>query len=491
MTQEPDYYRLLGVSQDATFEEIRNAYFDAARRLHPDVNVEPSAKEQFLVVQKAYDVISNPARRLVYDKKQASQYQPEGITVNLQYSAPSLLVLDEPQLIYCLVEILSTSEASSENMPPLNICLVIDRSNSMKGDRIETVKANIIELLNRLSKHDILSIVAFSDRAEVVLPPSQVVDVSRVEQLINLVNTGGGTEIYQGLKTGVAQLELLGNASEIRHLILLTDGHTYGDENDCVELSRQAVQQGITISALGIGHEWNDQFLDQIASISGGNTFYISSPRDLKKYLDQKVKAIEYVHARGVAYEFSIGPDVQLHYAFRLSPDLGPLSLSSPMVLGNLQYSRSITALLEFQVAPHLLQKGLATLAHGKIRANIAADNRVIRHAVDLERPVSTQYNLGHPPAAIVEAMSKLTLYRMQEHAKEQLDAGDILGATRRLQYLASNLLAGGDRELAHVVLVEAEHIKQSHRFSEDGDKRIKYGTRALLLPDGLEQENL
>ena len=58
----------------------------------------------------------------------------------------------------------------------------------------------------------------------------------------------------------------------------------------------------------------------------------------------------------------------------------------------------------------------------------------------------------------------------------------------QHLQYLATHLLAEGDRELAHTVLVEAEHIQQSHRFSQEGDKRIKYGTRALLLLPGPEQ---
>ncbi|HMN62059.1 MAG TPA: hypothetical protein PJ988_16940, partial [Anaerolinea sp.] len=59
--------------------------------------------------------------------------------------------------------------------------------------------------------------------------------------------------------------------------------------------------------------------------------------------------------------------------------------------------------------------------------------------------------------------------------------------ATKHLHYLATHLLSQGDRELAHTVLMEAEHIQQSRRFSKEGDKKIKYGTRALLLPSGSE----
>jgi Ca-activated chloride channel family protein len=67
--------------------------------------------------------------------------------------------------------------------------------------------------------------------------------------------------------------------------------------------------------------------------------------------------------------------------------------------------------------------------------------------------------------------------------------AGEIGKATRHLQYLATHLLAHGERDLAHTVLVEAEHIHQTNQFSKEGDKRIKYGTRALLLPPGLESD--
>ena len=88
-----------------------------------------------------------------------------------------------------------------------------------------------------------------------------------------------------------------------------------------------------------------------------------------------------------------------------------------------------------------------------------------------------------------MDALSHLSLYRLQERARKEVETGQISQASRHLQYLATHLLSIGDRELAHTVLVEADHLQQSRHFSKDGDKRIKYGTRALLLPSGLEQE--
>lgn len=105
--------------------------------------------------------------------------------------------------------------------------------------------------------------------------------------------------------------------------------------------------------------------------------------------------------------------------------------------------------------------------------------------------PVTEKEDINVPHPAILQAMSRLTLYRMQEKAREEVAAGEFENASRRLQRLATHLLAQGERDLAHTVLVEAENIKQSEKFSKEGDKRIKYGTRALLLPSGMENQNL
>jgi Ca-activated chloride channel family protein len=111
------------------------------------------------------------------------------------------------------------------------------------------------------------------------------------------------------------------------------------------------------------------------------------------------------------------------------------------------------------------------------------------RIVVDLKRPVADNVERESPPPQLVEALAKLTLYRMQERVRREVGDGQIDKATKHLHFLATHLLSQGDRELAHTVLVEAEHIQQSRRFSKEGDKRIKYGTRALLLPPGPEQK--
>ncbi len=481
------YYRLLKIPTDASPDEIRDAYFELARHMHPDVNPDPSANEQFLLIQRAYEVLSNSDRRGAYDATLPATLLKPQISINVKYSRERIARLQEPQLVYALLEVICTAEFQESERPAAGIFVVIDRSNSMKGSRFETVKENVVQLLKKLCPQDLLSIVVFSDRAEVVIPPTGVGELTKLEQRIRLLAPGGGTEIFQGLQTGVDQLRLIQKEDTSRHLILLTDGHTYGDEDKCLQLARQAAKEGIFISALGIGHEWNDGFLDQLSSISGGNTLFVSTTDHLARLLEEKLNAIDNIYARGIRFEFDPGPDLELRYAFRLYPESGPLSVSSPMMLGNLPYGRTMVVVLEFLVkeSPEGLQQ--LKLAEGKLKFDISRDGVPVRLPLAFELEISDQPSQDQPSPALLDALARLTLYRLHERARQEVEKGNILQATKHMQYLATNLLSYGDRELAHVVLIEAEHIKQSRQFSKEGDKQIKYGTRALLLPPSLE----
>jgi Ca-activated chloride channel family protein len=81
--------------------------------------------------------------------------------------------------------------------------------------------------------------------------------------------------------------------------------------------------------------------------------------------------------------------------------------------------------------------------------------------------------------------MTALTLYFMQERAREELARGDFNSATRHMENLATQLSRKGESNLAQTVLDEVGYIHRNRSFSEDGEKRIKYGTRSLLLPSG------
>ena len=480
---QKDYYALLGVLRDASYEEIKRAYYDAAQRLHPDKNKLAGETEIFLEVQQAYEVLSNPKRRAKYDStlpKDESVSTP--VQHSVQYSRPNLVRLDEPQLVYVLLEIGPRLTDERLPAPPLNICLLLDRSTSMQGEKLDVVKAAADQVIRTLRPEDILSVVTFSDRAEVLIPAAYQNDRIKLQSGIQNMQTGGATEIYQGLEAGLREVRRSLDPKRVSHIILLTDGHTYGDEQACLQLAEEAAHSNIGISALGIGKDWNDIFLDALASRTGSNSAYISKPQDIQRLLLEKFKALANTFAEEVLLEFKPMEGVELSYAFRLQPEGGPVVIQETAPLGPILQDTPLNVLFEFLIQPSASKADVVTLLDGALK--ILASARPIPIPpirLRLDRETAEAAGNEPPPPAILNALSRLTLYRLQERARLEAQAEDYESATRHLKSLASLLLTRGKKELAKTALLEAENMQRMH-ISPEGGKEIKYGTRALIL---------
>lgn len=485
----PDYYTILGLPRDATPEEVRRAYHQSAMRLHPDVNVEAGDTELFLDIQKAFDVLADPDLKAKYDRQlpPADNDKPL-VEVNMLYSRSALPILAESQLVYVLLDFTPPHLETASESAPLNVCLVLDRSTSMKGERMDMVKTTAIEIIRQLRRQDIISIVTFSDRAEVLIPASRRLERSAIETQIQMIQTGGATEIFRGLEAGYQEIRGGFNKRYVNHIVLLTDGRTYGDEAQCKRIANQASARGIGISCLGIGEEWNDNFLDSLASRTGGSCAYIAKSSDIRRILKEKFLSLSRIYAENVRYDFHTGKDVLLRYAFRIGPDNAPLETEPPINLGSIPVDGSLVVVFEFQLPPLPGDISQVALANGQIALDIpllTSPTSVTR--LRLNRPVKTDPPPEPPPTRLLNALSKLTLYRIQDRANLAIATGDFEVATQHLNNLATHLFSQGENDLARLVLEEAENVEQGQSLSEEGKKRIKYGTRSLLLPANAE----
>jgi Ca-activated chloride channel family protein len=486
-----DYYTMLGLPRSVTQEEIRRAYLKAAKRLHPDKNIGPGDTEMFLDVQQAYQVLSNPARRTAYDATLPPEIEiPPVVNQRILVSRKALSQLKETQLVYLLIDLAASEEyLSTANSVPLNVCLVLDCSTSMKGEKLDTVKATAIELIRKLKPQDIFSVVSFNDRAEVVIPATRQANPLKMENRIRLLQTSGGTEILQGLQTSFEEVNRYQNPKYINHIILLTDGHTYGDEQGCYELAKEAAKNGIGISGMGIGSDWNDIFLDKLANFTGGHSMLVSQPHDIERLLTEKFVNLSNTFAENVTLEYEMDGGVEINYAFRLQPETNPLNCENPLRFGPILQLWPLSVLIEFVIHPQDVSNEFITLLQGKLEISASSlDMPVILIPINIVLPLKETGTLETPPPAIIQALSKLTLYRIQEKARSEVAAGNYSKATEHLQRLATHLLAQGERSLAKTIILEIENIETDKTYSQHGQKQIKYGTRALLLPEENKQ---
>ena len=486
-----DLYTILGVPPDASPEDIKYAYRAAAHRFHPDANPNPGAALQFRDIAAAYEVLNSPSRRIDYDMQRRSDEVPKTyFSMRVTPSKRTVATLPEPQVIYLLVEIFPELGDAKSHEAPLNLTLVIVRSSSMRGSRLDQVKAAAHQIIDSLTENDIIALVSFSDRAEVVVPATPVRSSERttLKAMVSTMQASGGTEILQGLIHGLSELHRNLSRKSVNHLVLLTDGRTYGDEEDCVLLAETAALDGVAISAMGIGEEWNDTFLDDLASRTGGASAYINSPGAVSRFLKERVRSLGRSYAERMRISIAPDPDVTLESAFKLTPHPMPLPIEmQPIPLGSLEANRHSSVLLQLQLAP-LEKTGFRSLARLDVTGDIIPAQREGYKAVsDIAIEVSDNAVSESPPVVILDALGKLTLYRMQQKAEEAIRRGDMNEATRSLENLATRLLAAGQDDLAHQAMAEARRVAHTHTLSEEGHKALKYGTRALLLSPSRE----
>jgi len=318
-----DYYAVLGVSPFATQEEIKGAYRRLARRYHPDSREAETATGLFHAVHEAYAVLSDSVDRSAYDRQRDEQEIEETLpfTWDLSQSPTILSAASEEQTLHVLLKLRPEVGASRERLP-LDLAMVIDRSTSMKGPRLAGVKEAAHQIVDQLGDDDFLTIVSFNDRPDVLVSDQVGSSRARAKTAITSLRAEGGTELLTGLEAGLQQLWGYRGRNAVSHLILLTDGRTYGDDEACVAAAASAGDRDIGITAMGIGEDWNDDLLDEMAARSGGTSDYISSSGQVYPLLQAVIRRLSSVFATELMLGIRVAEGVSIEGVFQTKPSV-------------------------------------------------------------------------------------------------------------------------------------------------------------------------
>jgi Ca-activated chloride channel homolog len=471
------YYSILGLTPGASTEAIQSAFTHLVGQYPP--GVDPTQNSDYQQLLQAYEVLADPHRRATYDSLMADMAPPP-LVMTAQASRSVLPVSNAPQALYLLIEV-NPPHQTIRSHRPLNLCLVLDRSTSMQGKRLEFLKTAVNLIVEKLAPEDVISIVTFSDRAEVVHAASHVGHKNTISTETRRIHASGGTEIYQGLLAGIDQVRRTPLAKYNNHLILLTDGHTYGDAEECLQLAARAATQQIGLSAFGLGDEWNDQFLDRLVAPSGGQSAFIEEPGQIVEHLQKRINGLGIVHARNLRLKKNFPSDITLQYSFKLLPFSQPLDISQHEIrLGNIEGKGVLSFLLELTLQPQQRETRLTIPL--EIVADIPARNaqdQVFKNQFQLL--ISARSATADPPKDLVKAVRMLNMYRMNEKVWEEIEAGNVDLAATRMRHLTTRLLEAGETKLAQQAHAETERLSKVGTLSPEGRKRLKYGTRALL----------
>jgi Ca-activated chloride channel family protein len=168
---------------------------------------------------------------------------------------------------------------------PLNISIVIDRSGSMAGDKINNAKKAAKYIVDQLSPEDYLSIVIYDGSVDVLQYATPVLNKYSIKSKIDGITDRGSTNLMGGALEGYAQVKRYYNASFINRVLLLSDGlanQGITDPNQIQQLVRQKNKlEGISISTFGVGRDYNEDLMTSMAETGTGNYYFIDNAKEI------------------------------------------------------------------------------------------------------------------------------------------------------------------------------------------------------------------
>lgn len=218
------------------------------------------------------------------------------LTVSANLDTP--VVLENADHAHVLVR-LRAAEADQNKKPKnLNLALVVDRSGSMSGRKIEDARAAAIQMLDRMRDGDRVSLVSYSDGVRTDVASTELNERTRtkVRNAIHRLSDGGSTNLGGGLVEGIKQVAAHVDTSDVNRVLLISDGLANRGVQEPAELnriSREALQKGIITTTIGLGADYNEDLMTGVADHGGGNYYFDKAKTDAKerKFLSKGGKA--------------------------------------------------------------------------------------------------------------------------------------------------------------------------------------------------------
>jgi Ca-activated chloride channel homolog len=387
------------------------------------------------------------------------------------------------------IAIAAVAAAAGDAQLPLNLCLVIDCSGSMKGEPLETVKQAAQQLIGQLSPYDRISVVSFDHQAQVVVA-NQLVgdDLREIVAKINALKARGGTAIDEGIKLGIKEMVVAGTAA-ISQAFVLTDGENeHGDNDRCIKLAEFATENKITLNTLGFGEHWNQNILEKIADVGAGILAYIEKPEKAVAEFGRIFSRIQAVGLTNAYLQIDLAPLVRLA---ELKPvaQVAPETIELPVQtegdhylirLGDLMTDQARVILVNIYIGQ--LPVGEQSIATLRVVYDDPATGRngLWSDPVTVTAQVVSNWQ-SQPDATVQQHTLALAKYRQTQMAEQKLQQGDRLGAATMLQTAAKTALQMGDAGGATILQTSATQLQAGADLSESDKKKTRIVSKTIL----------
>jgi Ca-activated chloride channel family protein len=373
------------------------------------------------------------------------------------------------------------------------VVLILDKSSSMEGRKIELARAAAVGVVENLRPYDKVGVLMFDNSFHWAVPIRRADDRAAINRIIAGIIADGGTQIAPALEEGYRRI--LPVDAVYKHIVLLTDG--ISEEGDSIALAREAAQHQVTISTVGLGQDVNRSYLEKIAASAGGKSYFLSEPSGLEQILLRDVRE----HTGSTAIERDFKPSVVKNVEILNGVGID----SAPPLLGYVRFTAKPTADVILDAGPDPL---LVRWQYGLGRAEVFTSDAKSRWAKNWVawsgfdkfwenaiRDLLPHAQAGEVTAEYNSANDELVVdYRLSRHVAEPAAPPDIFvfgpqGFERplKLEKIAAGAYRGRVRIEHRKGLFRIRPLVESRAFPETGFYREEpelneYGSDGPLL---------
>ncbi len=393
-------------------------------------------------------------------------------SLNRKYIPP-----DKGQKLFLTIDVTPLKPAAASL--PATVCLLIDRSGSMAGNKLKNAKKGAINLINQMDSNDYCGVVTFEQDVDTVVPGMYVTDTITFEDKIKKIKTGGLTELYKGLQTafdvlkGQIQKEVNTKRESVKRIILLSDGQPTDSRtvSEYRSLARFMRKMGVTITALGIGDDYNEDLLSAIAHDSGGMWYHITSPDRISGIFSEELTSMKTVVFSTPELVINVSQGVEVADVHKSNPDVHRISTVQEanvyrVPLMDMRAGEPQTIVVRIAVPPR---------PEGECRiAQVGITSGTVTKTVDVTVQYTTDESLWDETDPYSRTLFAVTETQIKVQDGLSGDRTALKQAETQLKTLLKDPGATQIKDIAERTVVLEKALEKSANMSEEEKKKVK-----------------